>query len=461
VTVNGQGKLDNVSQEKFILEMKPLPRHQSADTAFENGSVIPLYHDTIVFRNDSLWYSLNTGLHVIQRTTNGGKSWERIFDYKVTKKLGRYGRLESFSIPSDSVLYVGARESTIFLSRDSGRTWTKTIFPKKTPDEEDGELQYMDAKDDDNCIVTYPIWTEHLARTRDGGKTWEYMDLDIPYHIDSFWVRSIKYTNEEISLPLSTPNGIRYYRSFDDGDTWEVVEEQFMPEGIVRIHSHSRDTLFSTLANRNYDFGQNLYEQICASYDGGKTWTYLLDHFVGGESWGIWRFNWDTEGRHMIATGDNNIFFTNNGGKTWRRERHDREGGSIGSWEIEKKLSPYTFIMTLDDRRFEMSLDSSLILVSVEEQQRADAFAMQVLPNIIERGQAPMFVFPALATTTPATVTLYDAQGRSYATSTITLHPHTETQFVLAGATAVLPAGQYYVIVEAGNVLFREGLVVR
>jgi photosystem II stability/assembly factor-like uncharacterized protein len=366
-----QGKLDNVTGDKFILEMKSLSGHQSADTLFFQGKVIPLKHDTIIFRNDSLWYSLSRGSSAVQRTINGGKSWERVLDYEVTSKLTGDDFLRTFSAPSDSVLYVGARASTLFFSRDSGRTWTRKVFEKKTPDEDDGELRYMDAKDDDNCIATYPIWTEHLTRTRDGGKTWEYMDIDMPYHIDSFWVSSIKYTEKEIALQIGTFNGARSHRSYDDGETWEIIHEDTMPEGVARVISHSKDTLYLTLANRNYDFGHNQYDQICASYNGGKTWTYLLDHFVADESWGIWRFYRYDDGRHMLAVGDANIFFTNNGGKTWRRERRTRDVQHLGSWQVERQLSPYKFWMDLDRYRYEMTLDSTLFVVSVEEQQRA------------------------------------------------------------------------------------------
>jgi hypothetical protein len=286
------------------------------------------------------------------------------------------------------------------------------------------------------------------------------MDVDVSYDYTEYFISKIHYTEGLISLTIVSDDGVRYQQSFDDGKTW-VYAQGKVPKGMAEMYAFAPDTAYCTLANRHPDWGQNQYDQLCVTYDGGHTWEFLLDHFVPKQSWGLWDLHIYEDARHILATGDVHMFFSNNGGKSWRREKADLEGGSIGSWTIKRQYSPYSFEMSLDDELFEMVIDSSLIVVSVEEQQRADAFALQVLPNIIERGQAPMLVFPPLTSATPATVTLYDAQGRSYATSSIMLHPQTETRFVITGATAVLPAGQYYVIVEAGNVLFHEGLVVR
>jgi hypothetical protein len=106
---------------------------------------------------------------------------------------------------------------------------------------------------------------------------------------------------------------------------------------------------------------------------------------------------------------------------------------------------------------FKLTIDPSFFATSVEEQHQADAFAMQVVPNVLRRGDIPNILLPSFSTTHPITLSIYNLQGTEVYTTSL---PSGSTQYSLTDFPQGLASGTYYVIVEAGSIVFHEKIVV-
>ncbi len=203
------------------------------------------------------------------------------------------------------------------------------------------------------------------------------------------------------------------------------------------------------------------WDQFCASYDGGYTWEYLLDNFTFRKSFGVHTYHVYPDGRHMLLTGGRRIFFTNNGGNTWFRQE-DSRGKGLGSlivWNIEEQLSYNTFRLVYNDYRnnFKLTIDPSFFATSVEQHRQADAFAMQVVPNVLRGGEVPRITVPPLSGAHPITLSAYNLHGAEVYTTTF---PTGITEHTLFDFPQGLAGGQYYIIVDAGTVVFHEVVIV-
>jgi hypothetical protein len=271
------------------------------------------------------------------------------------------------------------------------------------------------------------------------------------------------YDSTQLTILFYSIDGRWLGRSFDDGTTWTNILPAQMPENGRDIVVLSKDTLYCIPQKRHEDHWSSSlrWDQFSASYDGGNTWEYLMDNFIFRKSFGIHTYHVYPDGRHMLLTGARRIFFTNNGGKTWFRQEDGRgEGlGSIITWNIEEQLSYNTFRMVYNDFRnnFKLTIDPTFFATSVEEQHTADAFAMQVVPNVLHRGEVPNILLPSLTTARPITLSIYNLQGTELYTASL---PLGSTQYSLTDFPQGLASGTYYVIAETGSIVFHEKIVV-
>jgi photosystem II stability/assembly factor-like uncharacterized protein len=460
--VFAQDKLDNIEDRDFIESLDSIPFSTTYMKGIAGYPPYPIDHEYKTKPSANVWYTADWAFAYVQKTTDGGKTWDTVLSQAMYPPLESY-RPYSIDAPTENLIFLGCNSGALFRSQDGGNTWEKYQFPNLTEEEKDFRIEAIAFKDSLNGIVAQISYDERIFRTYNGGDTWVALEYDIPYGSQEFSADDIYYDDEQITIIFSTIDGKLLYRSFDEGATWKTIVPERMPVRSRGVLVHSIDTLYCTPKPRHEDHWSSSlrWDQLCASYDGGNTWQYLLDNFTYRKSFGVHTYHVYEDGRHMLLTGSQRIFFTNNGGKTWFRQE-DSRGRSLSNiitWNIEEQLSYNTFRLVYNDFRnnFKLTIDPSFFVTSVEEQQRADDFAMQVVPNMLRRGEVPRIIVPSFSSAHPITLSVYNLHGTQVYS---TLLPTANTEHHLTDFPQGLASGTYYVVAEAGNVVFHEEIVV-
>ena len=158
----------------------------------------------------------------IQRTTDGGDTWERIseIDDRVTSL--------ALSPHDPDVVWAGTEPSAVYRSTDGGDTWTSlpplTDLPSSSewsfpprPHTHHARWLEPDPRDPDRLYVA--IEAGGLVRTEDGGETW----IDTP--------EGARFDNHTLATHPDAPGrvytaaGDGYAQSEDGGDTWTYPQQ--------------------------------------------------------------------------------------------------------------------------------------------------------------------------------------------------------------------------------------------
>jgi photosystem II stability/assembly factor-like uncharacterized protein len=424
---------------------------------------VPLRHEDLTKVNDSVWYSYSSAFWYIQKTTDGGQTWDTVLSSGIDTSF--YAVFPyCLEAPTENTVFVGCQAGIIFRSRDGGQSWEKYQFPNLSDIDKEFEIEAMAFKDSLHGIVAQIATMDRVYRTDDGGDSWKELKLPISYNWEEFRVDSLFYDSTHITFRIGTIDGPTVLRSFDDGKTWTTITDA-LPERMKGLQVHSKDTLYCTPQVRHPDHASSSlrYDQFCASYDGGQTWEYLIENFTYLKSFGLGTFYVYEDGRHIFVTGDARLFFSNNAGKTWYMQEDRRGKGlhSITVWNIEERLEHNKFRMVFNDWRvnYELTIDPSFFATSVAEQQQADSFRMKVVPNLLYGDERVNIHLPPLTTST-GILRIVDSRGRLVYTQNLSLPQYSLQEIVLPPLSGVA-TGQYYILVEVGNVLFRESIVVR
>jgi len=197
---------------------------------------------------------LYTGGNFVFRTTNEGKSWEKISDDltradpetmvasggPITKdNTGAETYATVFAIAESpveaGVIWTGSDDGLIYLSRDNGKTWSNvTPGPNLLP--EWGLISIVEPSPHDaaTCYVAATRYksadeTPYLFKTSDFGETWTLITNGIP---EQDYTRVIREDLEVAGLLFAgTERGL--YVSFDDGSNWQPLQQN-LP--VVPIH---------------------------------------------------------------------------------------------------------------------------------------------------------------------------------------------------------------------------------
>jgi photosystem II stability/assembly factor-like uncharacterized protein len=270
----------------------------------------------------------------VWKTTDGGVTWDPLFDKQSTSSIGSIAVAESDA----NVIYAGTGEACIrgnisfgdgvYKSIDAGKTWTN-IGLKDT--RHIGKVIVNPTNPDVVFVAAlghaYGTNSERgIFRTRDGGKNWEkvlYLDdrtggIDIVFDPNNAHVLFAAMWEGYRTPWMLNSGGDKdgLYRSNDDGSTWKRVEGNGMPEGpLGRI-----GVAVSADSNVVYALIEAKKGGLYRSDDGGLKWALINDdHRFTQRAWyftHIWAGPKNSGTVYIANTG---LFRSTDGGKSFDR----------------------------------------------------------------------------------------------------------------------------------------------
>jgi photosystem II stability/assembly factor-like uncharacterized protein len=224
----------------------------------------------------------------VWKTIDGGQNWKQLFDKEDISSIGAIA-----VAPSDhNTIYVGTGEpdvrgdvtygTGVYKSIDAGKTW-KNIGLK---DSRHIGAIIVDPRDENIVLVSAlghafgPNQERGIFRTSDGGKTWTKVlwkdentgGIDVVFdpHNSNIVFAALWQVRRQPWFFSSGGPGSGLYRSQDNGVTWERLEGNGLPEGIlgrIGISVSGADP------NRIYAIIEAKEGGIYRSDDGGTKWT--------------------------------------------------------------------------------------------------------------------------------------------------------------------------------------------
>lgn len=283
---------------------------------------------------DRLTYYVGAASGGIFKSTDGGYSWEPIFDDMPAQSIGAL----AVSSSDHNVVWAGTGEpwvrsnvsigNGVYKSTDAGKTW-KHMGLDKT-----GRIGrvVIDPRNPDIVMVAAighsygPQQERGIFKTKDGGETWEQV-LFIDENTGVFEIAQ-DYNNPRILFAGSWPLVIKTWRRFsggpnggvwkstDGGDTWKRLTGNGLPDGLigkvaVAIAPSNSDVVYAMMETG----GGGLKGQPGGPVNRGVLWRSA----DGGDSWQIKSYNRLLNerpaygGRIMINPGDENeVYFAAN-----------------------------------------------------------------------------------------------------------------------------------------------------
>ncbi|HTV00559.1 MAG TPA: hypothetical protein VMF13_08490 [Luteitalea sp.] len=207
--------------------------------------------------------------HVVHRTRDEGRTWEVISpDLTANLPEGQgtsgepitrditgeevYATIYAFeeSPIERGVLWSGANDGPVFVSRDDGKTW-QNVTPKGLP--AGGRVQQIDPsphRKGSAYIAYYRYllgdWAPYVYRTDDYGRTWTALTdgrNGIPGDVP---VRVVREDPDRAGL-LYAGTEFGMFLSWDNGGTWSRWQLDLPVTPITDIRPHRRDLVISTM----------------------------------------------------------------------------------------------------------------------------------------------------------------------------------------------------------------------
>jgi photosystem II stability/assembly factor-like uncharacterized protein len=269
----------------------------------------------------------------VWKTTDGGITWNPLFDKQGVSSIGGIAVAES----DPNMIYAGTGEACIrgnisfgdgvYKSSDAGRTWTN-IGLKDT--RHIGAVIVHPTNPDVAFVAAlghaYGANAERgVFRTRDGGKTWEkvlYLDdrtgaIDVVFDPHNPHVLFAAMW-EGYRTPWSLNSGgdkDGLYRSSDDGTTWKRIEGNGMPDGPlgrigVAVSGADSNVVYALIEAKK----GGLYR----SDDGGANWSLINDdHRFRQRAWYFTHVWADPKNAGGVYIADTGFFHSIDGGKSF------------------------------------------------------------------------------------------------------------------------------------------------
>lgn len=250
----------------------------------------------------------------ILKTNDGGKTWVRMAGPQTLSGAN----LVSISLVGNQDVWISGENGDVFNSKDGGSTWT--VFDSNFF--HNGLMQGIHAINSQTVYVVGgipagKIYRGFIARTADGGQTWDSIIPENNYNRNE-WI-GVKASD---AVHIVVYGGRSHYVFSDDaGVTWknDSVPDTGGTDGA--------DINCLTMLDAQTWWGAFDYEGIFITTNSGASWTKQNSVIPGG----MWLFGIDYYDRNlavivaqssMSATGK--IMKTSNGGNNWELKYHSR-----------------------------------------------------------------------------------------------------------------------------------------
>jgi photosystem II stability/assembly factor-like uncharacterized protein len=207
--------------------------------------------------------------HVVHRTRDEGRTWE-VISPDLTANLPEGQGISGEPITRDitgeevyatiyafeespiekGVLWSGANDGPVFVSRDDGRTWTN-VTPKDLPP--GGRVQQIDPsphRKGSTYIASYRYllgdWEPYVYRTDDYGRTWTRLTDGRNGIPSGTPVRVVREDPNRAGL-LYAGTEFGMYLSWDNGATWQRWQLDLPVTPVTDLRVHRRDLVVSTM----------------------------------------------------------------------------------------------------------------------------------------------------------------------------------------------------------------------
>ncbi len=209
------------------------------------------------------------GSQFVHRTTDEGVTWETISP-DLTANKPQYQMASGMPITRDitgeehyqviydieesplerGVIWVGANDGPVHLTRDNGRTWTNVTPPDLPPD---GRVQNIDASPHapGKAYVAYYRYllgddAPYIYRTTDYGKTWTRLTSGTNGIPADHPTRVVREDPARAGLLYA---GTQYglFVSFDDGARWQTLQQNLPATPVTDIRVVRGDLAISTM----------------------------------------------------------------------------------------------------------------------------------------------------------------------------------------------------------------------
>jgi photosystem II stability/assembly factor-like uncharacterized protein len=205
------------------------------------------------------------GTNVMFKTTNGGKSWDKISqdltrpDPGTPQNLGIFADSDPqkgkhrgviYSIapsPQDeNLIWIGTDDGLIQLTRDGGQSWQNVTPPELTPWSKVAQLDagHFDAQTVYAAVNRLRIddLQPYIYRTHDGGKSWQKITNGLPGNAPVNVVREDPARKGLLFAGTETSVWV----SFDDGDNWQSLQENLPATSVRDLVVHEDDIVVGT-----------------------------------------------------------------------------------------------------------------------------------------------------------------------------------------------------------------------
>jgi photosystem II stability/assembly factor-like uncharacterized protein len=250
--------------------------------------------------------------------------------------------MRGLSVVNKDVIWVSGSKGQVGKSLDGGKTWHWTQ-PKGYETLDFRDIQAFDQK---KAIIVNAGSPAYILSTVDGGKTWRenYKNTDTAIFLDGmdFW-------DAQNGIIFGDPinHKMQLLRTNDGGVTWKNISHLLTkPMQVGEAGFAASGTTIKTLGNGQVWVATggkvaNIY--YSANY--GNTWKVFKCPIIQGES-STGAFSLDfVDGKNGIVTGgnylkdkdnSNNVLYTKNGGRTWKKSKQPVAGYRSGVTYVTK-----------------------------------------------------------------------------------------------------------------------------
>jgi len=238
-----------------------LERELPGTTWSDRGRTLDGHHCSSIMiepRRGGVFAGMHSG--GLYYSPDGGETWERRMNGITIEHIFSVGYAH---VGDAIVLYAGTQPASLFRSDDYGESWTELPGIKEAQGHEkwsfpspphDAHVKTMTIDPRDPKTIYAGVEQGDLLKTTDGGATWRVLD---DYSKPTDWTyRDIHLlvVHPSNSSELFLTTGMGLYRSYDAGETWElIIDNEFCigyPDHLI-VSPLDVDTMFMAGAGKN------------------------------------------------------------------------------------------------------------------------------------------------------------------------------------------------------------------